>query len=526
MFAIPSLFTLKTNSAIWDRNEWFRRHGYHRPFDNYLFLQWLASGIVDIGFFCFLIYFIQWSPLDEERALLVALWRPSATTTATTTSTADYFAWPMARWAWHIFAAFSVSVKILSLATSFIETEDRTVAMQRDHVPRSKAYVRKYGIPVVDYQTGICGICRIKVPRRTRHCKLCNKCVAGMDHHCRWLNCCIGASNYRLFMVLISTAFAALVWYACVAFYILWSSIHQQDIFATRAVYYMTGRETLTDCSETMISRVYYICIFITLVLAFLATTAAVSMLRLFLFHLRLAYLDMTTVEYINHPSRSPLFDDEYGDEDEDEGYSDGLDEEFCLSDEEANGRRPQSRAPSKSQYASRAWRVMRARLTRPWVALMRKSYYRYQRLQATQQEQQLPVRFRRRTRVAFCCFSPESYNKPRRRRYAAGGPDLARASSRLHMEDMLATRTIRPVIHLDDEEEEEVHSPVTGTTVGTATGPDYDDDMGLDMSILDEKDTALVPRKSSKAARLLDITDEEARRLESFFARKDGQQA
>lgn len=164
MFEVPSIFTLKTNSAFWDRNEWFRRHGYHRPFDNYLFLQWLASGIVDIGFFCFLIHFIQQSPLDEERALLSALWYPPTTAaTAAPTSTTEYFAWPMAHWAWYIFAAFSVAVKVLSLATSFIETEDQSVAMQREHVPRSKAYVRKYGIPVVDYQTSICGICRIKV---------------------------------------------------------------------------------------------------------------------------------------------------------------------------------------------------------------------------------------------------------------------------------------------------------------------------------------------------------------------------
>lgn len=352
-------------------------------------------------------------------------------------------------------------------------------------------------------------------------------------------------------MVLISTAFTALVWYACVAFYILWSSFRQQDIFATRgksrdfllmfyspslvffsllflAVYYMTGRETLAGCSETTINRVYYICMFITLVLAILATTAAISMLRLFLFHLRLAYLDMTTVEYINHPSRNSLFNDEY--EDEDEGYSDGLDDEFCLSDEEGNGWQAQSQSPSKTQYASRAWRVLRARLTRPWRALMRKGYYRYQRLQPThQQQQQLPVRYQRRTQVACCCFSPESYGRQRRRRrYAPGGPDLARASSRLHMEDMLATRTIRPTVHLDDDEGEEAFSPIAaGTMADTTVGPNYEDDMGLDMSILDEKeDTALVPRKSSKAARLLDITDEEARQLESFFARKGGQQA
>lgn len=72
-----------------------------------------------------------------------------------------------------------------------------------------------------------------------------------------------------------------------------------------------------------------------------------------------------------------------------------------------------------------------------------------------------------------------------------------------MYMEELLATQTIRPVL-VDGEEQE---------------GPDYNDDMGLDMSILDEKFSPATPiaapKRSSKAARILDISDEEAMRYQ-----------
>lgn len=59
--------------------------------------------------------------------------------------------------------AFSIGVKLLSIITSLVSTEEPIVARQRHQVPRSKTYVRRYGIPVVDTMTSVCGICRIKV---------------------------------------------------------------------------------------------------------------------------------------------------------------------------------------------------------------------------------------------------------------------------------------------------------------------------------------------------------------------------
>lgn len=58
---------------------------------------------------------------------------------------------------------FTTIVKLLSICTSLIETEDPTVNSQKNQVTRSQTYVRRYGIPVIDSYTGICNICRIRV---------------------------------------------------------------------------------------------------------------------------------------------------------------------------------------------------------------------------------------------------------------------------------------------------------------------------------------------------------------------------
>ena len=58
---------------------------------------------------------------------------------------------------------FSIGVKVLSIVTSSISTEEPIVTTQRHEISRSKTYVRRYGIAVVDSSSGVCGICRIKV---------------------------------------------------------------------------------------------------------------------------------------------------------------------------------------------------------------------------------------------------------------------------------------------------------------------------------------------------------------------------
>ncbi|KAI9495348.1 DHHC palmitoyltransferase-domain-containing protein [Zychaea mexicana] len=290
----------------WDQNDWFRAHGYELPLDTYLLLQWFAGLIVDVGFFGFMYHFITDEPIADATNTLITAWNPEQ-------DFVQVVKWPWAAWSWQIMVAFSIGVKTFSITASFISTEEPVVATQRQDVPRSKTYVRKYGIPVVDSSTGVCGICRIKVPRSTRHCKLCNKCVAGMDHHCRWLNCCIGQRNYRLFMVLITYTFFALVWYSSVAVYTLWSSTYQKNLFAGQA--WELFHSTYAMQSETMeivnssVSRSYYLSIGITVILAGLSLIGTIAMLRLLCFHIRLAVTTCSLHEYdhcgIHQPNES-----------------------------------------------------------------------------------------------------------------------------------------------------------------------------------------------------------------------------
>lgn len=408
--------------------------------------------------------------------------------------------------------AFSIGVKLLSIITSFVSTEEPIVARQRHQVPRSKTYVRRYGIPVVDSMTSVCGICRIKVPKSTRHCKLCNKCVAGMDHHCRWLNCCIGQSNYKLFMTLITLALSALVWYTALATTTLWMSTYRINVFAGHALellMHVTG--PVLDDPGTMqanhsVSLAYYLSLVIAILLAILSIIGVIAMLRLFLFHIRLVYLNMTTVEYINRPGRHSSYDDDDDDDDGDDFddyyYDDEEDEDEDLDDWKklwSPGGSGMSATKSSigSHYAVKAWRIMRRityRIQRPWRKCMPRSF-RYRRLG------------QKRYSTLWCDQSRNktSHDRRRRRRVATNQLPLQQGTQNddMYMEELLATQTIRPVL-VDGEEQE---------------GPDYNDDMGLDMSILDEKFSPATPiaapKRSSKAARILDISDEEAMRYQ-----------
>ncbi|KAG0739675.1 hypothetical protein G6F57_011758 [Rhizopus arrhizus] len=77
---------------------------------------------------------------------------------------------PLMTWNTLVMFGLSFVVKILSVTTSMIDTEDEIVKKQQ--MPRSQTYLKRFGMPVVDSFTGICNICRVKVAKSTRHCRL------------------------------------------------------------------------------------------------------------------------------------------------------------------------------------------------------------------------------------------------------------------------------------------------------------------------------------------------------------------
>lgn len=47
----------KDTVYYWEKNDWYRKHGYNLPFNLYLIMQWVFFVLFDFGFFYFLINF-------------------------------------------------------------------------------------------------------------------------------------------------------------------------------------------------------------------------------------------------------------------------------------------------------------------------------------------------------------------------------------------------------------------------------------------------------------------------------------
>ncbi|KAI9346079.1 DHHC palmitoyltransferase-domain-containing protein [Zopfochytrium polystomum] len=156
------------SSAFFDPrqfNAWWRRDGFQRPLHAYTLGYAATVVFLAGGFFGFLQMFIF--PLSLRLVVLV------------------------------VAGSMCLFQVASSVVTMTIDPQDRTVVRAR--VPRNVNYVKRPGVPVIDPETRLCGICQVHVDARTRHCKPCNKCVERFDHHCPYLSTCVGKSNYWSF---------------------------------------------------------------------------------------------------------------------------------------------------------------------------------------------------------------------------------------------------------------------------------------------------------------------------------------
>lgn len=201
------------------------------------------------------------------------------------------------------------------------------------------------------------------------------------------------------------------------------------------------------------------------------------------------AILNLTTIQYLNLPVRNSehsIFDSD--DSDDDFYYSDSEDSDINQSTVRKRSLRVHPR-----WFGYPLYRKMALKTRRTWISLMRVFFpnYKYRPLNATKNN--------------GCCIpGGRGHVLPTRsRRKHAKRDDRFRTRDDVNMEEFLATRTLRPVMTADGEDE-----------------PDYDDDMGLDFTGLDVDDVEddVVGAKKvetkpriSKAARLLDLPEEEA---------------
>nr|XP_018898786.1 PREDICTED: uncharacterized protein LOC109031626 [Bemisia tabaci] len=170
--------------------------------------------------------------------------------------------------------------------------------------PRSKAvpeFDRSKHAHVIE--NGRCHLCNIKVSSpRTKHCAICNKCVERFDHHCKWLNHCIGGRNYTAFIVCVVSAVLAtlaigflsileLIFYNVDPAWL--SAWTEQSIFNTTLNTSAYFQKPLPIDDNLFLIVIVGLCI--------LAAVSAGLLSHLCLFHIYIAFLKVTTYEYIRN---------------------------------------------------------------------------------------------------------------------------------------------------------------------------------------------------------------------------------
>ncbi|ORX60645.1 hypothetical protein DM01DRAFT_1332774 [Hesseltinella vesiculosa] len=251
------------------------------------------------------------------------------------------------------------------------------------------------------------------------------------------------------------------------------------------------------DVDATM-THGYYGLMAVTGFICLVAIGCLLAVTRLLLFHLRLASLNMTTVEYISHPLYQPRTTHNAYGEDSSDDSMDNDDEEQELDDMQVG--RPDNDIEKQTPWAdSRRRRQPRTHFAFHWVlqfawartvrSSVRRSYGRLRfsyRLLAHPSARYPTFTSRCLYLYDHGCSGPayddlmtataatsnHSHHAPPRIRtnLAHSSMDKIKKQDNQLLEEFLATRTIRPARALSEGE----------------LGPDYDDDMGLDTEILD----------------------------------------
>ncbi|KAI9012153.1 hypothetical protein CLU79DRAFT_770813 [Phycomyces nitens] len=289
-----------------------------------------------------------------------------------------------------------------------------------------------------------------------------------MDHHCKWLNCCVGDQNYRYFLSLVVLVFGALLWYTSIALHVVSMSIKTRPHFVGHVINMLDLNLSPLEAEETQarLLQWVYFSMGMATVIGVLSLIGLVGMARLLLFHMKLRYLGMTTIEFISLPA-NPLYDDDY----EDDLYLEDADQGNPWRKPWASGRSTKG-AGRTIQRRTRRW-------IRSWRNLIRRGWPSSNNLNR-------PYR-----RAQVCVGRLPCIGDVHEKRHTEEYDRLPETYTDFQLEDMLATQTIRPTLDSQSDLEEE-----------------------LDVSVLIEKDTG-TERGPSKLAWLLDISEEEALRYQ-----------
>ncbi|TPX35370.1 hypothetical protein SmJEL517_g02228 [Synchytrium microbalum] len=237
-------------------NAWRRRNGFSKPVHILTIISMTIWFILTIGYFGYISFFI---PLGLRIVSYIAA--------GALTAIQGFFMW----------------------TTMLIDPQD--AAVTHAHTPRNIDYVKVSGIPVIDQETQMCGICNVKVDHDTKHCKPCNKCVSGYDHHCGYLNTCIGRRNYFPFCICLILAGVVSAFYGAVAFWGFSWYFNSRDAFDATVAYMFNLSTNDAPRQDVVLTGI--------LVYGCLAIFSSVSVVNLLCFHSKLWILGLTTLRYL-----------------------------------------------------------------------------------------------------------------------------------------------------------------------------------------------------------------------------------
>ncbi|KIM65346.1 hypothetical protein SCLCIDRAFT_113251 [Scleroderma citrinum Foug A] len=130
-----------------------------------------------------------------------------------------------------------------------------------------------------------CTTCRTYRPPRSSHCKMCDNCVDGCDHHCQWVNNCVGRRNYTFFFAFLFSAVLTLCLVICT------SALHL----------YLLTRRNHVSFEGALAQGIGSAIAFSLSILVIWPVTA------LLVYHLRLLFLNITTIEQLRNQAHKVL---------------------------------------------------------------------------------------------------------------------------------------------------------------------------------------------------------------------------